>query len=208
MVLRTIVVPGPFCTNHQERGCSDHGNGVMHRIAVYCGSQSGDSPIFEAAAIELAQLLTSHRISLIYGGARIGLMGAVANAVLADGGEVIGVIPEQLMLDEVVHTGLTRLEVVRSMHERKSRMIALADGVIALPGGLGTLEELFEVLTWAQLRFHSKPIGMLNVNGYFDALLTFLDNSVATGFVSVQNRMLLLDAPTPNSLVDLMLSGS
>ena len=135
-------------------------------------------------------------------------MGAVANAVLADGGEVIGVIPEQLMLDEVVHTGLTRLEVVRSMHERKARMIALADGVIALPGGLGTLEELFEVLTWAQLRFHSKPIGMLNVNGYFDALLTFLDNSVATGFVSVQNRMLLLDAPTPNSLVDLMLSGS
>ena len=161
-----------------------------------------------AAAHELGALLASQGISLIYGGARIGLMGAVADAALASGGEVIGVIPDPLVLDEVVHTGLTRLDVVGSMHERKARMLDLADGVIAMPGGLGTLEELFEALTWAQLRFHSKPIGMLNVNGYFDALLTFLDNSVATGFVSVQNRMLLLDAPTPNSLVDLMLSGS
>ena len=112
------------------------------------------------------------------------------------------------MLDEVVHTGLTRLEVVRSMHERKARMIALADGVIALPGGLGTLEELFEVLTWAQLRFHSKPIGMLNVNGYFDALLRFLDDGVSTGFLSARNRALLLDATTPESLFNRLVNAS
>ena len=173
----------------------------MHRIAVYCGSQSGDSPIFEAAAIELAQLLTSHRISLIYGGARIGLMGAVANAVLDDGGEVIGVIPEQLMLDEVVHTGLTRLEVVRSMHERKARMIALADGVIALPGGLGTLEELFEVLTWAQLGIHGKPCGMINAQGYFDHLLAFLDHAEGEGYVQPADRARITVAPSASSLL-------
>lgn len=180
----------------------DHGKGVMHRIAVYCGSSNGASSLFKQAATELGAQFASKGIALVYGGARIGLMGSVADAALSSGGEVIGVIPEALMLDEVVHTGLTRLEVVGSMHERKTRMLELADGVVAMPGGFGTLEELFEALTWAQLRFHAKPIGMLNVNGYFDALLRFLDDSVAMGFLSKRNRALLLDATTPELLLN------
>ena len=164
--------------------------------------------MFKAAATELGALIASKGIALVYGGARIGLMGAVADAALASGGQVIGVIPEALMLDEVVHTGLTRLDVVDSMHERKARMLELADAVIAMPGGLGTLEELFEALTWAQLRFHAKPIGMLNVNGYFDALLRFLDDGVSTGFLSARNRALLLDATTPESLLNRLVNAS
>ena len=161
-----------------------------------------------AAAHELGVLLASQGICLIYGGARIGLMGAVADAALASGGEVIGVIPDPLVLDEVVHTGLTRLDVVGSMHERKARMLDLADGVIAMPGGLGTLEELFEALTWAQLRFHAKPIGMLNLNGYFDSLLRFLDDSVSSGFISELNRSLLVDASTSESLLNRLVNQS
>lgn len=180
----------------------------MHRIAVYCGSRSGDSSVFTTAATELGSLLASRGIALVYGGAQIGLMGAVADAALALGGEVIGVIPEALMLDEVVHTSLTRLEVVGSMHERKARMLELADGVVAMPGGLGTFEELFEALTWAQLRFHAKPIGLLNLNGYFDDLLRLLDNSVSTGFLSHQNRALLLHATTPESLLHRLVNGA
>ena len=179
----------------------------MHRIAVYCGSRRGDSSLFTSAAIALGSLLASQGMALVYGGARIGLMGAVADAALASGGEVIGVIPEALTQDEVVHTGLTHLEVVGSMHERKARMIDLADAAVALPGGLGTLDELFEALTWAQLRFHAKPIGMLNLDGYFDALLGFLDHSVATGFLSERNRELLLDASTPELLIDRLLNA-
>ena len=182
--------------------------GGMNRIAVYCGSLSGDSSLFKLAATELGALIATQGMALVYGGARIGLMGAVADAALAAGGEVIGVIPEGLTQDEVVHTGLTRLEVVGSMHERKGRMLELADGVVAMPGGLGTLEELFEALTWAQLRFHAKPIGMLNIDGYFDALLSFLDQSVSTGFLSQRNRQLLLDATTPELLIDRLLNAS
>ena len=130
------------------------------------------------------------------------------DAALAAGGEVIGVIPESLTQDEVVHTGLTHLEVVGSMHERKARMLDLADAAVAMPGGLGTLDELFEALTWAQLRFHAKPIGMLNIDGYFDALLSFLDQSVSTGFLSQRNRQLLLDATTPELLIDRLLNAS
>ena len=180
----------------------DHGKGVMQRMAVYCGSSNGASCLFKVAATELGAQLASKGIALVYGGARMGLMGAVADAALASGGDVIGVIPEALTHDEVVHTGLTHLEVVGSMHERKARMLELADGVVALPGGFGTLEELFEALTWAQLRFHAKPIGMLNVNGYFDVLLRFLDDSVSTGFLSERNRALLLDATTPELLLN------
>ncbi len=175
---------------------------------MYCGSWAGDSSVFKVAATELGALIAFKGIAIVYGGARIGLMGAVADAALASGGEVIGVIPEALMLDEVVHTGLTRLDVVDSMHERKARMLELSDAVVAMPGGLGTLEELFEALTWAQLRFHAKPIGMLNVNGYFDALLRFLDDGVSTGFLSVQNRALLLDATTPESLLNRLVNAS
>ena len=180
----------------------------MNRIAVYCGSSSGSSSLFKFTAIELGALIANQGMALVYGGARIGLMGAVADAALASGGDVIGVIPEALILDEVVHTGLTHLEVVGSMHERKGRMLELADAVVAMPGGLGTLEELFEALTWAQLRFHTKPIALLNLNGYFDDLLSFLDNSVSTGFLSERNRTLLLDATTPELLLDRLLNGA
>ena len=175
---------------------------------MYCGSASGDSRLFKVAATELGALIASHGISLVYGGARIGLMGAVADAALASGGDVIGVIPEVLMHDEVVHASLSQLEVVGSMQERKARMLELADAVVALPGGFGTLEELFEALTWAQLRFHAKPIGMLNLNGYFDALLSFLDDSVSTGFLSERNRALLLDATSPDLLIQRLLKAS
>ena len=181
--------------------------GVMNRIAVYCGSSSGDSSLFKLAATQLGALIASQGMTLVYGGARIGLMGAVADAALASGGHVIGVIPGALMHDEVVHAGLTHLEVVGSMHERKARMLDLADAVVAMPGGLGTLDELFEALTWAQLRFHAKPIGMLNLNGYFDALLSFLDDSVSTGFLSERNRALLLDATTPELIIHRLLNA-
>ena len=180
----------------------------MNRIAVYCGSLSGDSSMFKLAATELGSLISNQGMALVYGGARTGLMGAVADAALAAGGEVIGVIPEALTQDEVVHTDLTHLEVVGSMHERKARMLDLADAAVAMPGGLGTLDELFEALTWAQLRFHDKPIGMLNLNGYFDALLSFLDHSLSTGFLSERNRALLLDATTPELLIDRLLNAS
>lgn len=179
----------------------------MNRIAVYCGSSSGDSSLFKLAATELGALIASQGMTLVYGGARIGLMGAVADAALAAGGDVIGVIPGALMHDEVVHAGLTHFEVVGSMHERKARMLDLADAVVAMPGGFGTLDELFEALTWAQLRFHAKPIGMLNLNGYFDALLSFLDDSVSTGFLSERNRALLLDATTPELIIHRLLNA-
>ena len=168
---------------------------------MYCGSSSGESSLFKIAATELGSLIASQGICLVYGGARIGLMGAVADAALASGGDVIGVIPEALILDEVVHSGLTHLEVVGSIHERKRRMLELTDAVVAMPGGLGALEELFEALTWAQLRFHAKPIGMLNLNGYFDDLLRFLDHSVSTGFLSERNRALLEHTTTPQLLI-------
>ena len=182
--------------------------GAMNRIAVYCGSSSGVTSLFKLAATELGALIASQGMVLVYGGACIGLMGAVADAALASGGEVIGVIPEALMQDEVVHNGLTHLEVVGSMHERKARMLDLADAAVAMPGGLGTLDELFEALTWAQLRFHAKPIGMLNLDGYFDSLLGFLDHSVETGFLSERNRKLLLDATTPELIIDRLLNAS
>ena len=174
---------------------------------MYCDSSSGYSSLFRVAATELGALIASQGIALVYGGARIGLMGAVADAALASGGNVIGVIPEALTLYEVMHTGLTHLEVVGSMHERKGRMLELADAVVAMPGGLGTLEELFEALTWAQLHFHAKPIGMLNLNGYFDDLLRFLDHSVSTGFLSERNRALLEHTTTPQLLIHRLINA-
>ena len=144
-------------------------------------------------------------VGLIYGGAQIGLMGVVADAVLAGGGEVIGVIPESLKQDEVAHQGLTSLEVVPSMHHRKARMIDLADAMVALPGGLGTLEEMFEALSWAQLRLHSKACGLLNVEGYFDSLVSFLDNAVEQGFISSEHRDLAIVDRDPDRLLSTLL---
>ena len=173
----------------------------MQRLCVYCGSRSGNDSRFRDAAEALAAAMLRQKIGLVYGGAQLGLMGVLADAVLAGGGEVIGVIPESFMLEEVAHAGLTSLEVVPSMHQRKQRMIELADAMVALPGGLGTLEELFEALTWAQLRFHSKPCGLLNVQGYFDALLSFLDGAVQQGFLSLENRDLAVVDVDPERLL-------
>jgi uncharacterized protein (TIGR00730 family) len=164
----------------------------LHAVCVFCGSAEGARPSYRRAATDLAAALVERGVSLVYGGARIGLMGVLADAVLAAGGEVTGVIPAHLGDDEVAHRGLTDLRVVGSMHERKQLMFELADAFVALPGGLGTLEELLEITTWAQLGLHRKPIGVLDVEGYFSGLVTLLDHAVAEGFLPGHHRRLLL----------------
>lgn len=164
----------------------------MNRVCVFAGSSDGARPEYREAAQDLGRALVDRQLGLVYGGARLGLMGVLADAVLAAGGRVTGIIPEHLVAREVAHHGLSELHVVTSMHERKARMAAISDGFIALPGGLGTLEELFEVLTWAQLGLHGKPCGLLNVRGYFDGLLAHIDRSIAEGFVRSDSRRLLL----------------
>ena len=164
----------------------------MRRICVFCGSRPGVRPAYRAAAEALGQLLAERGIELVYGGGNVGLMGCVADACLAAGGKVVGVIPRALLEWEVGHEGLTRLEVVDSMHTRKARMAELADGFIALPGGFGTFEELFEILTWAQLGFHNKPVALFNVEGYYLPLIQMLERSVGEGFMKNENRGLLL----------------
>ncbi|MBA2484311.1 MAG: TIGR00730 family Rossman fold protein [Nitrosomonas sp.] len=174
----------------------------MKRICVYCGSSLGKHPDYTKAAHLLAEEMFKRDIGLIYGGASIGIMGQVADAVLALGGEVIGVIPRALALKEVSHSGLTELKIVGSMHERKTLMTDLADGFIALPGGLGTLEELFEILTWAQLGFHQKPCGLLNIGNYYDSLVGFLDHAVDEAFIKPIHRSLLQVSDCPSQLLD------
>jgi uncharacterized protein (TIGR00730 family) len=169
---------------------------------VYCGAALGDDPVYADAARELGRELAARKISLVYGGGRIGLMGALADAVLGAGGHVIGVIPEKLYRDETAHEGLDELIVVESMHARKSIMSHLSDGFVAMPGGWGTLEELFEMSAWAQLEFHTKPIGVLNVRGYYDPLLTFLDHATRTGFARPGHALLLRTASAPGPLLD------
>lgn len=173
----------------------------MRRICVYCGSNPGRSPAYADAAKELAGVLVRHEIQLVYGGADKGIMGVLANAVLERGGQVHGVIPQMLMDKEIAHEGLTELHVVASMHARKTMMAALSDGFIAMPGGYGTLEELVEVITWGQLRFHDKPCGLLNVEGYFDQLLAWFDHASAEGFLRRENRDMLLVDASPTGLV-------
>jgi len=163
----------------------------MMRVCVFAGSNAGSRPAYRATAEALGRELAARHIGLVYGGARIGLMGAVADAVLAAGGTVTGVIPGALVEKEVAHSGLTDLCVVASMHERKALMADLSDGFVALPGGWGTLDEFFEILTWAQLGIHHKPCGLLNVHGYFDGLLSFLEHSYAEGFVRREYRSMI-----------------
>ncbi len=174
----------------------------MEHICVFCGSSSGDLPQFAEVARSLGATLVRRGYGLVYGGARVGLMGAVAEAVLEQGGEAIGVIPGELAAKEIAHDGLTELIVVGSMHERKAVMAERADGFIAMPGGMGTLEEIFEVLTWAQLGIHAKPCGLLDVGGYFDPLLRFLDDAVSHRFLRSQHRAMLLVASEPNEMLD------
>ena len=174
----------------------------MQRICVYCASNLGNRDVFAAVARDLAAVLVEQKYELVYGGGATGIMGVLADAVLALGGTVHGVIPELLLQKEVGHTGLTELHVVGSMHERKSRMAAMSDAFIALPGGFGTLEELSEILTWGQLREHDKPVGVVNVDGYFDALLAYLDNAVAEGFLRAECRNMLCCAEDAAALLE------
>jgi len=174
----------------------------MRRVCVFSGSSGGVRPEYRAAAEELGGLLAGRGIGVVYGGAHVGLMGALADAALASGGEVVGVIPAVLVAKEVAHAGLTDLRVVESMHERKALMSDLADAFIALPGGWGTLEEFFEVLTWAQLGLHRKPCGLLNVQGYFDGLLAFLAHTIDEGFVRPEYAGMMAVAATPGELLD------
>jgi uncharacterized protein (TIGR00730 family) len=176
----------------------------MRRLCVFCGSSAGGRPEYAAAARELGALLARHGLGLVYGGGHVGLMGVLADAVLAGGGEVIGVIPQALMDRELAHPGLTELRVVGTMHQRKALMADLADGFAALPGGYGTGDELFEILTWAQLGLHARPIGLLNTAGYFDALLAWLDHMVREQFLRPEHRRLLLAADNPAALLDLL----
>ena len=177
------------------------------RIAVFCGSRSGRGGAYGAAAAALGRSIASRGLGLVYGGGSVGLMGVLADAALGAGGEVIGVIPEVLASAEVAHGGLTELRVVPSMHPRKALIVDLAGAFVVLPGGYGTLDELFEVVTWAQLGIHRKPIGLVNVGGYFDPLTAFLDRAVAEGFATGENRGLLLVRPDPESLLDALLGG-
>ncbi len=175
---------------------------MIRRICVFCGSSPGERPCYGAAARTLGELLAKRGLGLVYGGASIGLMGAVADAALAGGGEVIGVIPAALEAKEIAHPGLTRLEVVSSMHDRKARMSELADAFVALPGGMGTLEELSEILTWGQLGLHQKACGLLDVAGYWRPLVAFFDHAVQERFLRPQHRALLLVEDQPVALLD------
>ena len=178
----------------------------MKRICVYCGSKAGVNPMYREAATAMGEALVRRELGLVFGGGRIGLMGAVADAVMSAGGEAIGVIPEALMAVEVGHAGLTELRVVGSMHERKAAMAELADGFIAMPGGFGTLEEFFEMTTWSQLGLNTKPLGLLNTDDYYSALLSFVEHTVKEGFVRPGHRDLILADEDPDRLIDTMLA--
>ena len=174
----------------------------MTSICVYCGSSFGAKPAYAEATQQLAVALAERNLRVVYGGASAGLMGLLADTVLEHGGEVAGVIPRVLVDREVAHRGLTELHVVESMHERKAKMAELSDGFVALPGGIGTLEELIEVYTWSYLGIHSKPLGLVNTDGYYDGLTAFLDHSVTEGFLRPQTRESLLVAPDHATLLD------
>ncbi|MBA3892767.1 MAG: TIGR00730 family Rossman fold protein [Gemmatimonadales bacterium] len=165
---------------------------VFNRICVFCGTNAGERPEYVAAARELGKLLADEGIELVYGGASVGIMGELADAAHEHGGHVTGIIPQQLMKKEAAHTGIPDLIVVASMHQRKSQMADLSDGFIALPGGIGTLEGYFEILTWGQLGIHRKPSGILNVAGYFDRLIEFLDHAVKEGFLEQEHREMIV----------------
>ena len=174
----------------------------MKYVCVFCGSKLGNRPEYQLAAQAMGESLARRGLGLVYGGGSVGLMGTVADTVLAGGGEVIGVIPDFLATKEVTHAGLTKLHIVSSMHERKAMMESLSDAFIALPGGYGTLEEFCEIVTWAQLGLHQKPLGLLNVAGYYDGLLKFLDHVLTEEFINSQLRALILEAAEPAHLLE------
>src|SRR5262245_13941046 len=177
----------------------------MKRLCVFCGSSAGGRPEYTEGARAFGRLLAGHGLGLVFGGGHIGLMGVLADAVLGAGGEVLGVIPQALVDRELAHGGLTELRVVDTMHQRKALMADLADGFAALPGGYGTGDELFEILTWAQLGLHTKPVGLLNTAGFFDPLLAWLDGMVREGFLRPDHRRLLATSADPAELLDILL---
>ncbi len=174
----------------------------MQSVCVFCGSNTGNGEVYADAARALAHTIAGQGLKLVYGGGNIGLMGVLADAALAAGGKVVGVTPRRLLEKEVVHRGLSDLRVVDSMHERKALMAELSDAFIALPGGLGTFEETFEVLTWTQLGFHRKPCGLLNIAGFYDRLTAFLDHAVAERFLKPEHRAMVLVGDDPAALID------
>ncbi len=176
----------------------------MKRVCVFCGSSAGSRPIYADTARQLGRVLAERGLGLVYGGGHVGLMGILADAALAAGGEVVGVIPRDLRDRELAHTGLTELRVVDTMHQRKALMADLADGFLALPGGFGTGDELFEILTWSQLGLHHKPIGVLNVGGYFAGMLAWMDHMVEEGFLHRSHRRLIHEAENPEPLLALL----
>jgi uncharacterized protein (TIGR00730 family) len=178
----------------------------MKSVAVYCGASAGTNEVYTQQALAMGQALAERGFTLIYGGGRVGLMGAIADSVMQHGGKAIGVIPDFLADKELAHTGITELHIVKSMHERKLLMAELAEGFVAMPGGYGTMEELFEVLTWGQLGLHRKPIGVLNVEGYYDHLLRALDHMADEGLLRRENRQQLLSNPNPHGMLDEMLA--
>jgi len=178
----------------------------MKQVCIFCGSYQGTQPIYMTAAHQMGMGLAQRGLGLVYGGGRVGLMGAVADGAIAGGGNVTGVIPQSLVDRELAHTGLSEIHVVTSMHERKAMMAEIADAFIAMPGGFGTLDELFEIITWAQLGFHRKPIALLNVGGYFDPLLTFIEHMATEGFIKPKDRGAVLVKNEVGDLLDTLLS--
>lgn len=179
----------------------------MKSVCIYCGSSTGNRPEYAQAARDMGRALADSGLALVYGGGKVGLMGMVADAVLAHGGTAIGVIPDALMQKEVGHLGLTELHVVRNMHERKQMMADRSDAFIAMPGGVGTYEELFETFTWLQLGYHAKPVGLLNVAGFYDGMLQFLRHAVGEGFLKTEHADLLHVADTPAGILDRLASA-
>jgi uncharacterized protein (TIGR00730 family) len=177
---------------------------VTKTICVYCGANAGVSPLYAEAARALGRAMVEQNLALVYGGGKVGLMGIIADEVLRVGGEVTGVIPTALVEREVGHTGLTRQFIVKDMHERKAMMASLSDGFIAMPGGMGTLEELFEMLTWSQLGIHAKPIGLLNVDGFYDGLIGFIAHAREQGFIRPQHAALMMSESDPQALLSLL----
>jgi uncharacterized protein (TIGR00730 family) len=179
----------------------------VHSVCVFCGSSTGFRPEYAAGARQVGAALATRGLEVVYGAGHIGLMGILADAALAAGGRVIGVIPQAMVERELAHRGLSELHVVRTMHERKAQMADRAGAFLALPGGFGTADELFEILTWAQLGIHARPVGLLNVSGFFDPLLAWLDRTVQDGFLREQHRRLLIVGERPGALIDALLAG-